>query len=465
VATPPPGPSRRPLGAALLTLGLSLWTLAVWGLGRDVAWIAQPFYAFAWWGHILTLDGLCLLKRGHSLLSRARGLVFPLALWSITFWVFFELLNVRFQNWYYVGVWPLRDGLDAARIGLFVTLSFATVFIGIFETYDALAALGAFRRRRLRRTRQLPPWTSHLLQLLGLAMAASALAFPTYLAPLIWGSFTFLVDPLNYRRGARSLLRDIEAGDWGLIARLFLAGLLAGVVWESLNYLAPQKWIYTVRGLERLKLFEMPLLGFLGFPGLAYDCLAAFALVSSIFHGNRLWESHADLAYAHVERAPSRPRRWLFRSTIPLHLLLWGVVAMLSGGTNVGSFELRLIDLGIAAEQRAELAGAGIERPRQLLRAARDRPRRERLRQIFEGDRPLREALRRAQLYDFKGIGAYYGFLLERLGVERAEQLRGLDAEELHRRLQHLGGELGMQPPRLDMVRVWVLAASPEVIR
>ena len=77
---------------------------------------------------------------------------------------------------------------------------------------------------------------------------------------------------------------------------MFLAGLICGVVWESMNFFAPQKWIYTVRGLEELKLFEMPLLGFLGFPGLAYDSLAAYALMSSCFFGGVLWEREGDLA-------------------------------------------------------------------------------------------------------------------------------------------------------------------------
>ena len=99
----------RGTALVLAGLGAGLVALAVWGLVRDVVWISQPFYAYAWWGWILLLDGFCVWRRGSSLLTTRRGLLPLLATSSVTFWVFFELLNIRFKNWYYIGTIELSS--------------------------------------------------------------------------------------------------------------------------------------------------------------------------------------------------------------------------------------------------------------------------------------------------------------------------------------------------------------------
>jgi len=112
------------------------------------------------------------------------------------------------------------------------------------------------------------------------------------------------------------------------VVRLLVAGLLCDLVWESLNFLAPQKWIYTVRGLEELKIFEMPVLGFLGFPALALDAFAAYAAIAYLFHANRTWEHPDEVSQRLEPRAPLATRA--FAAMLPLHLVFWGVVERMS---------------------------------------------------------------------------------------------------------------------------------------
>lgn len=441
----------RRRGLVHLFLGIALLTIAVWGLWHDVRWVAQPFYAWVWWGYIFLLDGFCVLKRGDSILTRRLRFLVPIAVWSTTFWFFFELLNARMQNWYYVGVYPAEEALVSS---VFTLLAFATVFMGIFQTYDALAALRVWRNWQGKR-RRYPARLSYILQALGLAMGGLAIAFPYYLAPLIWGSFTLVIDPWNYRRGARSLLRDLEQGDFGLLMRLLLAGLICGVVWESLNYLAPQKWIYTVRGLENVKLFEMPMLGFLGFPALALDSTAGFALFSSIFLGNRSWECDDDLSYPLVRKKPIHSL-W-FWGSIPLHLWFCGAVYAFATPVNIGSLQLDIRDLLLSTEEQRQLGALGITRPRQFLRKA------DSLRDELGWTKSRFDEIRdRARLYTFKGIGPHHGRLLEvGAGVRTPENLRSWSAEELHGKLTADGGfgSAAFLSPRLDFVRVWVLSA------
>ena len=460
----PIGFGPRKLGVLLALLGLGLVAVAMWGLAEDVGWLAQPFYAYVWWGYILVLDGLVARRRGGSLLT-TRARVMPLVVvGSVSFWFYFELLNLRFQNWYYVGVFAAPTRLDLVWIGLFGVACFATVFTGLFETYLALAALGLFRRLRWR-PRRFPGWVSYAVQGLGALMVVLALGFPFHLAPLVWGSLTFLLDPWNYRRGSRSLLRDLELGDAAIVARLLAAGLACGLVWESLNYLAPQKWIYTVRGFEELKLFEMPLVGFLGFPALALDAFAAFAAASYWLHGNVTWEDPADLP---PDAAPPRPRRRaLFWRLLPLHVALWASVVVFGQYRSVGSIELELTHLEtlpLGAERK--LAAHGAYRPRQLLSLLERPGEAERVRAELElEDDAFRALVDETRLLTHKGIGAHHGRLLRRLGITTLEQLAATDPQALYRPLARLRGERSFPALRPEMVRVWVLSARRKVDR
>ncbi len=53
---------------------------------------------------------------------------------------------------------------------------------------------------------------------------------------------------------------------------LLLSGVVCGILWELLNFWAGAKWKYTVPWPQGPKLFEMPLLGYLGFPPFALGC-------------------------------------------------------------------------------------------------------------------------------------------------------------------------------------------------
>jgi len=451
-------PVRR-LGVIHAVAGALLLTAAIAGLWWDIEWLAQPFYAWAWWGYILLLDGYSACKRQDSLLSTRRSFCLPICVWSVTFWFLFELINARIRNWYYVGVFPAEAWLTGS---IFAVAAFATVFMGIFQTFDALNASGLWHGWRGER-RHFPQRLTYALQIAGLILAGLALLFPYYLAPLVWGSFTLIVDPWNYRRGARSLLRDLEDGNYGLLARLLLAGLVCGVVWESLNFFAPQKWIYTVRGLEGLKVFEMPLIGFLGFPALALDCMAAYALFSSWLLGNRTWERPVDLTYAPELRA-ARSKSFL-RGTTLVQMAFWAFVSAYATPINVASIRVDLFDLGLNADEVRLLNRRGITRPRQFLSASDAPMERHDLRMLLDwNDDQLNGIRQRAELYTFKGIGRDHGQILEAAGVRSTEDLASWEPEALLERLSAIGFSSLVAAPRLDFVKGWILAARHRAI-
>jgi len=51
------------------------------------------------------------------------------------------------------------------------------------------------------------------------------------------------------------------------------------LVWECWNYWAHTKWIYNVPVPPDIKIFEMPLAGYGGFPAFAVECFAMYVFV------------------------------------------------------------------------------------------------------------------------------------------------------------------------------------------
>jgi hypothetical protein len=118
---------------------------------------------------------------------------------------------------------------------------------------------------------------------LGAAMLAWPLLWPSrYLAAPVWLGFIFLLEPINLRLGGESLLRDFHLGEYSRFKNLILSGFLCGFLWEFWNYWSRAKWHYTVPIMEHVKLFEMPLPGYLGFPAFALECFAMYVFVRAV---------------------------------------------------------------------------------------------------------------------------------------------------------------------------------------
>jgi hypothetical protein len=101
----------------------------------------------------------------------------------------------------------------------------------------------------------------------------------TYMAAPVWIGMVFMLDPLNHRFNRYSFWRDWSNGRMSTLLQLFLTGLIAGLLWEFWNYWATAKWIYTVPILGDVKIFEMPVLGYLGFPAFAVEVFVMWETV------------------------------------------------------------------------------------------------------------------------------------------------------------------------------------------
>ena len=107
-------------------------------------------------------------------------------------------------------------------------------------------------------------------------------AVARFLAAPVWLGFIFLLDPITERLGGESLFADLRAHRYDRFVHLALGGLLCALLWEFWNYWSRSKWHYSVPIMENLKLFEMPLPGYLGFPVFALECFTMYVFVRTI---------------------------------------------------------------------------------------------------------------------------------------------------------------------------------------
>jgi hypothetical protein len=242
--------------------------------------VAGWFTPLVWTGYVLLVDALAARLTGRSYLTTDRVDGVLVALASVVCWWLFELYNApRFWRGGEdaVGLWWRYHGLEPnlflRRVGY--DWAFATIFPAMFLTAAVLRAT-VFRRARVR------PWhPSPGVLRLAIIAGVVAVVLPlvvvsAWLVPLVWIGWVLLLEPLNYRRGLQSWLGDLTQGDASRLLALLGSGAVCGVLWELWNYWAATRWTYTVPYLGGIKIFEMPVLGYLGFPPFALEAFAMY---------------------------------------------------------------------------------------------------------------------------------------------------------------------------------------------
>ena len=250
------------------------------------AWFGSPRLAdwttpVCWWGYVLVLDAVILRVRGKSIIRNNFRLFVYQAGFSVLFWIVFELNNLHVRNWIYVDL-P-SDPLET-YVGM--ALSFATIVPGIFYTAEIFDMLGLFQRIKLPPLR-ISPSGAYLLILLGMIFLVLPMLLPTriavYLFIFIWLGWIFFLDPVNLYSRTDSVLADLTQGEGRRLAALFASGAVCGFLWEFWNFWAGSKWLYLAPFTSGIKIFEMPLAGFLGFLPFAVECFVVYHTVRLIF--------------------------------------------------------------------------------------------------------------------------------------------------------------------------------------
>ncbi len=472
--------ARRVTPPSVVKSGLAaLGAVAVFGVATALMTMRlEPFfswyYLLAWYPLLLVLNWAAAVKNAKLSLfeGRARDVAYLLA-WSAPVWLFFELWNFRVQNWYYIGV---PDVLPMRWAG--ILLSFATVLPGIFFFEEVLAVRGAFSRTR-RAPLAVGDGLLRACTLAGLLLGLAILALPDFFFAFVWAVPTLLIEPWLFRRDHPSLLQDLAEGRPGRILRLMAAGMCCGLFWEAANFLPGGKWIYTVPWVGSWKVFEMPVLGFIGFAPFG---LACWSMARALVEARVLpeWivsrkpvtkkpaaESEAEsvvdeIAASADEEAPGTRRplspAWLKLALGAAALACAFVLAAMDRWT-IDSMTARPENIPAIPDGIAEYAHKRGSHDVQGL-----------LNMINAGSlympgessaRVLHSLAERCRIVMLRGIGTQNAMRLYRVGVSSREELAARDPDELSGALAALGDPGWSPKPR--RVQVWVEAARKDL--
>lgn len=241
-------------------MGLVLLLVGIAATAGLIPPLADYTYPIAWWGLLPILDAWNMKQHRLSLWNgRAKHFLLITIPLSVLFWLLYEIFNLASPQWHY------RGGIRSISAqALFGFVSFATVIPIMLECFWLLggefclpaAFAGFFKRRRV---------ASILVGLLLAAIPFFNRIF--WFNQGIWLVPAFLLLPFARIRPCRRP----SAFAFALVS----SALLAGFLWESLNYWARTHWEYLILP-HAPHLFQMPLPGYIGFIPFALTALVLY---------------------------------------------------------------------------------------------------------------------------------------------------------------------------------------------
>jgi hypothetical protein len=252
------------------------WTLTWWVL----AWTRWDWfkpvqhYTFfpLWLGLIVSVNAMTERRAGSCLMRRAPCRWLLLFAASAACWWTFEWLNRFVRNWHYL------NAEDFGPIAYFSHASgcFSTVLPAVAAIAEWLSSHEKFDRE----ARRGPAWTwlasrrtMIALAVFGCGSLFATGVWPDWFYPALWVSPLALLLAAPVRAGTPSLRVEIASGNWRRAAPWIIASLACGFFWEMWNWHSLAKWIYTVPGVDRWHVFEMPVLGYAGYLPFGVECL------------------------------------------------------------------------------------------------------------------------------------------------------------------------------------------------
>jgi len=238
---------------------------------------AMMYCPIIWYGYIFLIDGIVYIFKGNSLIINKTKRFIILTTLSFGFWLIFEFYNEFLGGWYYAN---LPEPHFLARIIGY--LCFSSIVPAVFETADLIKQLHIFKEMRI----HMPVNIILIYSLIAIGLICLIIPyfFPSpYMWMFVWTGFILLLDPISYLfHNEKSIIMLIKKRKLNTILSLFVAGYICGFLWEFWNYWAYTKWYYTVPILENIKIFEIPVLGFLAYGPFAWELYVMYNFVKML---------------------------------------------------------------------------------------------------------------------------------------------------------------------------------------
>jgi len=252
--------------------------------------LANWYFPIIWFGYILVVDALIYRLKKNSLISNRLGLFFGILVLSAFFWWIYEYYDMGTSFFYSsAGYWTYHNlGVFGSTLirNIFGTLSFATAVPAVFETAELLKTVHLFDSVELKKKHRISKTFLHVMVLLGITCLVIPFVIKNvYLGQIMWLGFFFFLDPFNYTHHRPSIISHLKDKKLVIPLALFFGGIVCGFFWEFWNYWAIPRWSYTMPPLTGIKIFEMPLLGYICYGFFAWSLYAMYHSVGTILHG------------------------------------------------------------------------------------------------------------------------------------------------------------------------------------
>jgi len=257
------------IGILLITVSwILIWSLS--GLRSHILFFPL------WTGYSLTVDSLVWIRKGISLFTRNKKKFIFLFIVSIPCWWIFELINTRTQNWMYLG----KEQFTALQYAFYASLNFSTVIPAVFGSAELLNTFNPIQKMKKWIVIPIHKKSITIIFLSGVLLLLLILLFPKFFYPFVWLSVYLIIDPVNYKLGNPSLLADLSKGNWKKVISLATGALLCGFFWEMWNYFSYPKWTYNTPFVDFAHIFEMPVLGYIGYVPFSLELYALYHFIT-----------------------------------------------------------------------------------------------------------------------------------------------------------------------------------------
>ena len=257
-------------GYLALALLLSSWA-AAWFWVDELSSLRYFTFSGIWLGYIFLASALHFSIVGSTpLVSSYKEflLLFPI---SALFWWTFEIVNRLVENWSYINL----GEVSALGYASLASLSFSTVLPAVLITKLLLETF-VQKQQKIKNTAGASALSSRKFWLAVLVLSLFTLlliaVYPTELYPFVWVAPALAVPALQELSGKKSVYSACASGDFNQLTLWAVAGLSCGFLWEFWNYYSTPKWVYHISYLDYFRIFEMPLLGYLGYIPFGFLC-------------------------------------------------------------------------------------------------------------------------------------------------------------------------------------------------
>lgn len=251
-------------------LGLALIAFAAFDFIHPIMPIALWYIPIIWYGYLFVVDAIVFsLKKTSMIVDHKKEFVFILLL-SVPFWSIFELYNLFTNNWVYFGyTWYIN------------IVDFTTIMPAVLESFMLIEATGLFNG--IKRRIHFNNVELSIAFVFGIFSAIMPFAYPTYGFIFMWLAPFFILEPINFSFFKEGLVYRMANKDSSSFWSAVVAGPLTGFFWEMWNYFAYPKWTYNIPFFNHVvKLFAMPLPGYLGYIPFALDVISFYIFFSAL---------------------------------------------------------------------------------------------------------------------------------------------------------------------------------------